>query len=252
MEILPIFYDHSSHKSLLTPWTADDVKPNGPQSFLKLAKDAGHKKVYFVSTNFYSFIEAWKNANKMDLELVFGLELWVCKDAHEKSEASTQDESKAIIWIKNGDGYKDAIKIYSEIYTDAENKYYHMRGSWKNLRDNWTDNLSLSIPFFDGFLHRNVLNHGSQIVPDLPCIPYFHREIDSGLPFARIIDEAIDGYGTNGLEIKTKTIYYEKVSDFKAWQVYRSIGLHSDFGKPEMQFCCSDNFSWEGYNKLIK
>jgi hypothetical protein len=235
-EIIPIFYDHTSLKSILTPWLAEECKPNGPQSFLKLAKEAGRKQVYFVSTNFYSFIEAWKNANKMGLDLIFGLELWVCKDAKEKSEQSTLDESKVIIWIENGEGYSDLIKIYTSVFAHVENKYYHYRASWSDLKERWTPNLKLSIPFYDSFLHRNVLNHGSQIIPDFPCAPFFHREIDSGLPFEHVINEAIDKYNP-GKEFEVKT---------------RTINLHSEFDNPELQFCCSDNFSWENYKELIK
>ncbi len=134
-QIIPIFYDHTSQRSILTPWLSSETTPDGPQSFLKLAKDAGLKEVYFVSKNFYSFIETWRNAQKLELKLIFGLELLICRDSTEKSEESTNDESKVIIWIRNGEGYKDLIKIYSAIYTNKENKYYHFRGSWSLLKE---------------------------------------------------------------------------------------------------------------------
>jgi DNA polymerase III alpha subunit len=252
-EIIPIFYDHTSQKSIITPWLDSEVKPNGPPSALKLAKEAGLKKVHLVSSNFYSFIEAWKNAQKMDLQLIFGLEIWLCKDAHDQSPASIPDESKVIVWIRDGKGYEQAIKIYSEIYKDSNNKYYHMRGSWQNLKNHWCEQLTLTIPFFDSFLHRNLLNHDSSIVPDFPCEPYFQIEVDSGIPFAPYIEEAIATYGAKEDRlIKTKTIFYEKKKDMKAWQILRSINLHSDFGNPEIPFCVSNNFSFEDYLFLTK
>lgn len=252
-EIIPIFYDHTSQKSLITPWLASEVTPNGPASAFALAKSVGLNQVFLVSSNFYSFIEAWKNAQKMEIQLIFGIELWICQNAHEHSPASSSDESKIIIWIKNGNGYEKAIKIFSEIYKDPENKYYHVRGSWQNLKNNWSDDLSLSVPFFDSFLHRNLLNQGSQIIPSFPCEPYFHLEIDSGLPFAQYIEDSIATYGVSQDKIiKTKTIYYENKKDVKAWQVLRSINLHSDFSNPELPFCVSDNFSFEDYKNLTK
>ena len=236
---------------MFTPWIGDDVKPNGPPSALLTAKNAGLKQVFLVSNNFLSFIEAWKNAQKIGLQLIFGLELLVCKNSTEKSPESTLDESKVIIWVKNGAGYKQAIKIYSEVYKNKDNKYYHMRSSWPHLKKHWTEDLSLMICFFDGFLHKNILNQGSQIIPDFPCDPYFQLEVGSGLPFAGFIEEAIKNYGVKEDQIiKTKTLYYENKKDFKAWQILRTINQQTDFHKPELQFCNSNQFCWEHYLKL--
>jgi DNA polymerase III alpha subunit len=154
--------------------------------------------------------------------------------------------------MRNSNGYKDLIKLYSKIYTNINNKHYHFRGSWSVLKELWTENLLLSVPFFDSFLHRNTLNYGSAIVPDFPAKPVFMKEINSGLPFAPLIEEALDNFvkDSDYELINVKTIYYENYRDFKAWQIYRTIQLRTDFNKPEMNFCMSNQFCLEDYLKL--
>jgi DNA polymerase III alpha subunit len=105
-EIIPIFYSDSS-RAINVWWSEKDCSPTSPQSIVSLAKRAGLKEVYFVSTKFYDFITAWKLCEENDLQLIFGLELWICNLPEDHTEISIADESKVIIWIKNGDGYQD-------------------------------------------------------------------------------------------------------------------------------------------------
>jgi DNA polymerase III alpha subunit len=252
-DIIPIFYSDSSQKSTLVFWPEKETKPDGPQSIIALAKTAGLKQIYFVSTRFYDFITAWKLAEENGLQLIFGLELWVCSNSEEKGEVSTADESKVIIWMRNSDGYKDLIKLYSAVYTNINNKYYHFRADWRTLRKYWTDNLLLSIAFFDGFYARNTLNYGSAIVPDFPMKPVFLREVNSGLPFEPLVNEALENFTKGEYEIiDCKTIYYNRYEDAKSWIVYRSIKERSTFNKPELDFCCSNNFCFENYMEIKK
>lgn len=253
-EIIPIFFSDSSQRALNVWWPEKDcVSPDGPQSILTLAKKAGLKEVYFVSTRFYDMISAWRLCEENGLQLIFGLEMWICSNPEEHTEASIADESKVIIWMRSGDGYKDLIKLYSKVYTNIKNKYYKFRGSYNILKEFWTDNLLLTIPFFDSFLARNTLNYGSAIVPDFPMKPIFIREINSGLPFAPLIDEALDNFTKGEYEImKTKTIYYPDYSDSKAWTVYRTIKERSSFNKPQLDYCCSDNFCLSDYLEVTK
>lgn len=252
-EITPIWYSDSSQKSI-NVWSPEkECTPSGPQSIITLAKKAGLKEVYFVSPRMYDFVTALKLCESNDLQLIFGLELWVCTNPEEHTEASIADESKVIIWMKSGEGYKDLIKLYSKVYTNIKNKYYHFRGSYNILKECWTENLLLTIPFFDSFLHRNTLNYGSAIVPDFPMKPVFMREINSGLPFELLIEEALMNFTKGEYEImNAKTIYYDKYDNFKAWQIYRSIHLKSDFHMPKMNFCMSNQFCLEDYLKLTK
>lgn len=250
-EIIPLFYSDSSQKSTLVWWPEKETTPTGPQSIISLAKKAGLKQVYFVSTRFYDFVTAWKLCEENDLQLIFGLELWVCSNSEEKSEASTADESKVIIWMRNSNGYKDLIKLYSAVYTNINNKYYHFRADWRTLRKYWTDNLLLSIAFFDGFYARNTLNYGSAIVPDFPMKPVFLREVNSGLPFEPLVNEALENFTKGEYEIiDCKTIYYNRYEDAKAYAVYRGIQNRANFHKPELDHFGSVNFCLDDYLKI--
>jgi len=175
-------------------------------------------------------------------------------DKIEKNDQSKQNESKVILWMKESAAYKDLIKIHSEIHMNGANKYWHYRGDWATVKRMWSDNLNLSIPFADSFIHRNLLNYGSCIIPDFPCDPILHREINSGLPFAQLIDEALDLYNKNNNfeEIKTKTIMYKKRIDSRAYSNYRAILNKGDFGNPGIDFLCSDNYCFEDYLEVTK
>jgi DNA polymerase III alpha subunit len=251
-DIIPLFFSDSSQRAINVFWPEKETKPEGPQSIIALAKKAGLKQIYFVSTKFYDFVVAWKLCEENDLQLIFGLELWVCNNPEEKSDASITDESKVIVWMRNSNGYKDLIKLYSKIYTNINNKRYHFRGSWSVLKELWTENLLLSVPFFDSFLHRNTLNYGSAIIPDFPAKPVFMKEINSGLPFAPLIEEALDNFIKEGdyEVLNTKTIYYPDYEDAKAYCVYRSIRERSNFQKPQLDHFGSPNFCFSDYMKL--
>lgn len=257
-EIIPIFYDHTSLLGVMTAWTPDECKdPTGPQSFLKLAKDAGLKKVYFVSTNFEAFREALKNANKLGLELVFGLQMWLTDDSiNNHTDQSLKQEHKIIVFADNGAAYNDLSLLYTDCYTNQNNKYYKMRYDFKQLRKFWTKNLVLAFPYVDSFLAKNRLVMGASIVPEFDFVPkkdiVFFKEVDSGLPFAQLIDEAIESFCSSYEVVKTKTCYYEKTEDCPAYMIFRGIQERSTFSKPELRWFCSDRFSFEAWKELTK
>lgn len=251
-EIIPVFYSDSSGRAINVWWSEKECEPGGAESIVSLAKKAGLKEVYFVSTRMYDYMNALKLCSENNLQLIFGLELWVCSDSRERSDQSVADESKVIVWIKNSAGYKDILRLHKAIFADISNKYYKMRGSWSILKQNWTDNLLLTIPYFDSFLHRNTLNYGSSIIPDFPCKPIFMKEINSGVLYEPLINEALDKFLANGdyEVINTKTIYYPKYDDAKAWIVFRSIKNGSSFHRPELDHCGSINFCLEDFLKI--
>ena len=251
--IIPIFYEHSSLKSILVPWNPSETTEGGPVSIFTLAQEAKLNHVHIVSNHFYNFVEMQKTGDKLGIPIRFGIEMWVT-DNIENSEQSTANESKVIIWMKNPAAYKDLIKLYSAVYTNPAHKYYHYRGSWGILKKYWTENLSLTLPFFDSFIHRNLLNYNSSIIPDLPCNPIIQREIDSDIPFAGLINFALDEYNKNGEyeEIKTKTIMYNTYEDVKPYIVYRAIGTRGNYGAPNLDYMCSNKFCFENWKEIVK
>jgi DNA polymerase III alpha subunit len=249
--IIPIFYDHSSYKSILT---FDDEIENGPDNILEICKSNNIKQCYFASNNFHTFLTAWKAAKKKGIQLIFGLEIWMCNDSKVHDEQSPKSNNKIIVFQKNSDGYTDLIKLYTALHTNIENKYHKYRLDYQQLKKYWTDNLILTIPFFDSFVAKNLLQFESSIVPDFPIKPVIMREVDSGLPFDILIGKALDEFNKNKEyeEIKVKTIFYKDRKDVPAWIVYRSIGLHSNFSAPEMDYCCSNNFCFESFKELTQ
>ena len=259
MDITPIIFDDSSRKSLITFDPPEDYKGSGPIPIIKLLKDAALSECFFVSPNFHSYVKALKLCDKHKIQLHFGLELWVTDDAARLDESSRLNESKIIVWQVNSAGYHDLIKLYNAFQAAIDEGtgkskyfYYHMRYDWKGVKQHWGDNLMLSLPSWDSFLARNTLNYGSQIVPDMPVKPVLFREIDTGHPQEQLINMAIDRFNVadNHEVINTKSVYYAGPEDFKSYMVDRCIHNRSKFSNPNLEFMCSDQFSWKSYLTL--
>ncbi len=249
---IPLFYDHSSKKSILTYDPIKDVTEHGPKSIVKLCKDNDLKEIYSVSDSFATFIDAWKNLRKAGIKFRFGLEMWMCDDAKIRNEASLFNEHKIIIFAKNSDAYKDLIKIYSTQRMDRDNFYYRYRFDFNQLNPLWTDNLILALPFFDSFVARNTVRYNSSIIPKLPMKPVVFREQNTQHPQELVINNALDNYCEGEYEnVKTKTIYYNKREDIDAYTVYRCIqNRGATYDEPKMDYFASPTFSFEDYLAL--
>jgi DNA polymerase III alpha subunit len=181
--------------------------------------------------------------------------MWLTDDSiNNHSEQSLKQEHKIIIFAKNGNAYNDLSKLYTDCYTNPKNKYYKMRYDFKQLRKFWTTNLILAFPYADSFLAKNRLVMDAAIVPEFDFVPkedvFFFQEIESDLPFAPLIDEALEKW--EGKILKAKTCYYEKLEDCAAYITYRSIQERSKFCKPELRWFCSDSFNFEKWKELSK
>ncbi len=253
MSVIPIFYDHSSKKSLLTYDPIKDVKAGGPASIVKLCKDHDIQRCYGVSDKFDTFIDAWKNLRKEKMKFRFGLEMWMCDDSHVRDANSLFNEHKIIIFAKNSAAYKDLIKIFSTCRMTRDNFYYKYRFDFKQLNPLWTDNLTLALPFFDSAIARNTIGYNANIIPDFPTAPVIVREQNTEHPQADVINDALDNFNRDGKfeEVKTKTIFYERADDMDAYTVYRCIhNRGASFDEPKMDYFCSPSFSFENYLAL--
>lgn len=255
MKPIPIFYDDSSSKSILTWWEEKDYVEGGPTPIIKLAKEAGLKTVNFVSTNFRTFVAAYKICNKANIDLRFGLEL-IIADSLDKNPESQNNESKAIIWMKNSNGYKDLIKIYSTIHSNKDNKYYYYRGSWNMIKSLWTENLILSFPWADSFIAVNRLRYKASIVPDLSFTKnvIFFQELETNLMEERLVNDALNNYliaNPSFEKNNVKSIYYEKPEDVKACIVFRTIFTDkASFSDPKLENFASDSFSFQSWKEI--
>ena len=253
MTLVPIFTSHYSiGNSLLTLDEPQKATPGGPLSVFDIAQEGGLKEVVLVEDRIDGFITAYKNATKLGLKLCYGLKMTVCQDIEQKDESSFHTESKAIIFITNTSGYSDLIRIHNR--ASNEGFYYRPRTDWGIMKTMWTPNLLLALPFFSSFIARNTLSM-SRIVPDLPVSPSVFIEQGSEIPFAPLIEKAIEKFCHHGRcneWVDTKSVYYHDRASFKAYQIMRCHQKRSKWDKPNLDHLASDAFCWESYHELIK
>ncbi len=260
MTILPLFGSHyslSAQGGILTLQESGKAKPGAALSVFDCAKQAGLKDVVVIDDRIDGLVQGFKVAQKEKVKLCFGIKMVVCADAEDKSDASLSTESKIVVFCRNGEANAEGIpKGYSKLVSiwnraSIKGHYYQCRTSWQWLKEQWSDDLMLGLPFFSSFLARNTLSF-NRVVPDLPAQPWVFREVESELPFARLIDSAIDRYAKDNpcQVVPSKTIYYAKKADFLPYQVLRCIGNRSSWDSPSIDHLGSDAFSFEDYLAL--
>ena len=254
-DITPLFYSDASGKSILTTWKESECKEGGPTSIITLAKEAGLKKIIYICNNFYDYVSALKNFESAGIQMIFGLEVLMCANSEDKTDEAIKTNHKIIIFQKNSQGYKDLIKLYSNWKTTSSNKYYDFRFDYKQLRANWTENLTLALPFFSSFLAANTLKYGCSIIPDFPTDEIVILR-ESGLihPHKNLIDLAINEFNKDKKypELNTKSIYYNMKSDAKSWIVFKGIQNRAQFSAPQLEYLSSDEFCFESFKELTK
>lgn len=251
--MIPIFSSHFSLRSILTLEEVGKSKENGPNSIVDIAKDHDFKEVFLCDNTMSSIIEAYKNLKTINVNLNFGLKLDICPDLEEKTPESLAKTSRIIVWLSGGEqGYYDLIKIHNlanttGFYKEAAEKYSRGRIDYKNLKRLWTKNLTLSIPFYDSYIFKNLLERG-QCIPEFGDIqPTIFIENQS-LPFDHLITQAIETAADKNWErMKTKSIYYKNKEDFDAYLVYRAIQSRQTYAKPNQPFMSSREFSVESW-----
>ena len=176
-----------------------------------------------------------------------------CPDMDEKSEDSRNKSCKYIIFIKNTEGYKKLIKIYS--IAAKRGFYYEPRMDFKTLKDYWTNSgLLLAVPFYDSFIYKNSLTY-SVCIPEMDFTdPVFFIE-KNGLPFDGILEEKVKKYCRKKYKtVETKSIYYELKNDFKSYLTFRCINNRSTLNRPQLDHMCSSEFcleSWKEQNGAV-
>lgn len=254
-KVLPLFKSHFSVGHAILTLSLDEKIEYSPVSIFTLAKEASLKEVFLVESNFSSFLEAYKHAEASKVKLIYGIRMFLTESIQDKSPEAECKRSKIIIFMRNTEGYKDLCKIwslasseglYSKRHTEA--KAAHI--DYQNLKSLWTNNLKLAIPFYDSFLHMNVLDCGT-CVPDFSFTePVFFKE-DNNLPFDEIIASKLDSYlaSTNYPLVLAKSIYYENREDYLAYITARCINNRSTIEKPEINHMCSDEFCFESWKE---
>ena len=250
-EIIPIFKSHYSlGRSILTlkePKDPEDTQSS--DSIFDICQDAGLSEVFLVDDNMSGFLEAYSRSQELKIKLIFGLRLTICPDALNKTEEGRRNSFKNIIFIRNAEGYKQLIKIYT--FAAQEGFYYEPRIDMETLKSFWTKDLLLGVPFYDSFLYNNKYTD-SQCVPFFGfCDPVFFIEdndvlIDKDLK-ERVIEFCKDKYRIQ----RIKSIYYKNRDDFGAYLTFKCINKRTTLDKPNFDGMCSDQFCYESYQELI-
>lgn len=239
-------------RAILTLEEADEkeIDETRPVSIFSIAKFYKLSDVFISDSSVSGLIDCVKSAEKLGVNLHFGFKVICCADITDKSENSFKTEHKIIVWLNDSAGYSNFVKIISAAQTDGF--YYIPRIDGKTLKKFWSESLSISIPMYDSFIQKNVLEFG-QCVPDFPCKPVLFYE-NNNLPFDEILQEKVLEYAEKeNLEVvKTQSIFYYKYSDFKAFLVNKCVNNRSTLEKPEFRHLSSDTFCFEHYLKTIK
>ena len=247
--MLALFKSHYSiGKSILTLDDPKKVTEGGADSVFKIAKDNKLKKIILVEDSLVGFFEAYKRSKEMDMTLVFGLRLNIRNSDLSEDENS---QHKIIVFAKNDEGCKLLNKIYSQAFCQ-----FSGYSTYASLKEHWNDeHLKLAIPFYDSFIYVNNFSFANAI-PDLSFTkPSLFIE-DNGLALDFILKEKVLEFAKNNQldTTTTKSVYYNKKSDVKAFMAYkiicnRSFGKDRTLEKPELAHFCSDQFSFESWKE---
>jgi len=244
--MIPLFKSHYSlGRSILTledKNEADDY----PDSIIQIAKHNKLKEVFLVEDNMSSFLEAYTNTNNNKIKLNYGLRISVTESMNDKTDESRAKNSKVILFFKNKKGYESLTKLFSIAAKDGF--YYEPRLDYSILKQNWSEDLILAIPFYDSFIFNNALKNSI-------CVPQFDFTKpaifieNNDLPFDLIIkDKMLSFAKENKLEVfNTKSIYYNSRKDFKTYLTFRCINNRSVLNKPEIEHMSSNEFCFESW-----
>lgn len=243
--MIPLFKSHYSiGKSILTLNHPDACEEEGSDSVFQITSGR-LDKIVLVEDSLIGFLQAQKTAESLGVQLVFGLRL---KCRHETSSDDSTCVHKIILFAKNDSGCKLLNKIYSKAFCESEGII-----DFKSLKTLWDDDaLIMSIPFYDSFIFMNAL-HFCNCIPDFSFTqPHFFIE-DNRLPFDSYIAEKVTSYCSefNFEYSKAKSIYYNKIKDFEAYQTYKCICSKKfkqrTLNVPNFDHLASPEFSFESF-----
>lgn len=242
--VIPIFRSNYSLTSILTLDKAapeSDRKKNSADSIFDICNDKDIKDVFIADNNLSGLVEAYENAEAAGLNLRYGFRVNVCNNIEDKTEQSVKTCGKLILFAKR-DSFQDLIKLHN-IATTIGIYNEKPRLDYDTIKKNWTKNLLMVIPFYDSFIFNNLL-HGYECIPDIDFAnPYICIE-DNKLPFDNLIKNQIIS-NIKYDQIQSKTVYYNKRSDFDAYMTYRCILNRTTFQKPELAHFGSNEFCME-------
>lgn len=250
-EVIPIFKtDNSFGKSILTDKDPSKEQEGGARSVFSIAKENDLKSLVVIEDSLIGFYYCHQTAKKLGIKLIYGIYIKIKDPRNEKHD------SKIIILSKNDIGHKSLMKFYSKVETELGGKA-SIKDLKKEFSGNAGENVSICVPFYDSFIHWNIMNLDGMFVDFGDLNVTFFRD-SKGLPFDPIINEKMEEFcENNNYPIQdVHSIYYEKDENVKELQVYkilttRSFGKPSNLGRPNLEGFGSNQFSWESYTRKI-
>jgi DNA polymerase-3 subunit alpha len=248
-EVVPLFKSHYSLGRSILTLEDSSPEPDEADSIFDICKENNMEEMVLIDHNMSGFLQAYQNSKDLNIKLIFGVRLTICNDMEQKDADSLKTNNKIVILLKNEEGYKRLIKIFSKASRDGF--YYQPRIDHKNLKKLWSNkDLAMVIPFYDSYLFNNTL-HSNICVPefDFAKLTYFME--DNNLPFDHIVKEKVISQAeAEGAKIqKTQSIFYKNKKDFKAYLTFRCINNRSTLEKPEIEHMTSDEFCVESWKE---
>lgn len=236
--MIHLFSSANSFNSILTIDKESKGK-GGSDSIFTIAEELNLDKIFLIENNPSSFPQALKNGGE---KLVYGLKLTVCQDSDEKTLESCETEHKLIFLAKSGKGYKKGLM---QLYSDAATRGNYgglPRTDFKRIKEFWSDQLVMMVPFYGNFLHKNLTTFSNCMVNFKGYDPVFCVE-SHNLPLDRLMEKNIREYCKGKHEvIETNRVYYKNKEDALSYQVYMCIQNKSNMEKPNLEGFCSDEF----------
>lgn len=252
--MIPIFKSHYSiGKSILTlDPPSEESSKNGADSIFQICKDNNLNQAYLVEDSFGGALEAFENAKASNIELRFGWQVSCVSNVNNKDSNELETEHKLIIFCDSYNSYLNLVKLY----TIASTEFAHNGKAMVDLnflKKEWRDDFFLAIPFYDSFIHRNVLEKGRCIFNKITDnIVALIEEND--MPFDYLIKKNIEKYcESNNIEtLKCKSIYYKNRKDFNAFTIYKcmnrkTFGSGNSLDKPNIDHFSSEEFCFESF-----
>ncbi|MAH46116.1 hypothetical protein CMI37_09805 [Candidatus Pacearchaeota archaeon] len=248
--VLPVFKSHYSLGRSILTLENNDSDPDESDSIFDICEELKLKELILIDHNMSGFLQAYQNSKDLGIKLIFGIRLTICNDMSQKDADSLKTNNKIVILLKNEEGYKRLIRIFSLAARDGF--YYEPRIDYKNLKKEWSDeDLSMAIPFYDSYVFKNTL-YSNICVPELDFTEPTYFLEDNDLPFDNLIKLKV--MNISNKTQKTQSIYYKNKEDFKAYLTFRCINNRSTLEKPEIEHMTSDEFcveSWKEKNEKV-
>jgi len=208
--VLPLFKSHYSLGRSILTLENSAAAPDEADSIFDICKENEMNEVVVIDHNMSGFLQAYQNSKDLDIKLIFGVRMTVCSDMNQKDADSLKTNNKIVILLKNEEGYKRLIRIFSQASRDGF--YYEPRTDYKNLKKEWSNkDLSMVIPFYDSYLFKNTL-YSNICVPefDFAKLTYFIE--DNDLPFDDTVKEKVinQAKSEEAETQRTQSIYYKQ------------------------------------------